>query len=203
MVTIYSPEKSELIYYIFSKRNVYLNRFLAVLRQEAAFFKLKTLSSSDEVEIHQEEIIEKQVKKQVSLVANQFEEKVLHLQNQVEQLKSVLNNDSSKSSIPTSKTAIDHEKRSEFQRKNGKLKGGQPHHSKYKLEAFFDEDLTDFQGHQIKICSQCGHEMEPIGAATIKDEIEFKVVVKKSTIVFMKLNVPYVNIKKKLQYQHL
>lgn len=151
------------------------------------------------LETHQEEIIEKQVKKQLSQVTNQFEKKVLHLQNQVEQLKSVLNHDSSNSGIPTSKTAIDHEKRiPNFREKTEKTKGGQPHHPKHKLEAFWDEEVTDFQDHQIEICSQCGHKMDSVGAVTIKDEVEFKVVVKKIRHRFNETKCPVCHHREKV-----
>ena len=76
--------------------DLYCEEVLKNERLMAENRRLKTLNLSlsrriTYLETHQEEIIEKQVKKQLSQVTNQFEKEVLHLQNQVEQLKSVLN----------------------------------------------------------------------------------------------------------------
>ena len=55
---------------------------------------------------HMDEIIERKVSDAVQSITNEFENKVLTLENQVQHLKSVLNNDSTNSGIPTSQTPL-------------------------------------------------------------------------------------------------
>lgn len=153
------------------------------LRNENKHLKMENLSLTNRInylEEHQEEIIEKKVKVQVDKVTDAFEDKIITLEKQVDSLKSILNNDSTNSGISTSKTPINKDKRIPNSReKSDKKKGGQINHTKHKLEKFNDDEITDYVDHKIEKCSHCGAIMNVHGEATIKDECEFKVVVKK------------------------
>lgn len=153
------------------------------LRKENKHLKMENLSLTNRInylEEHQDEIIEKKVKVQVDKVTGAFENKIITLEKQIDGLRSVLNNDSTNSGIPTSKTPINKDKRIPNSReKSDKKKGGQLNHTKHKLERFLDEEITDYVDHKVERCSNCGEKMNINGKAVIKDECEFKVVVKK------------------------
>ncbi len=69
-----------------------------------------------------DKIIERKVNAAVKNVTNEFENKVISLENQVLHLKSVLNNDSTNSGIPTSKTPLNKNKKIPNSRKKSDRK---------------------------------------------------------------------------------
>ena len=154
-----------------------------LLMKENKSLKLQVRSLTRRIkylEEHQDEIIERKVNQQIEKVQKAFEDKVIGLEKKVSQLKSALNNDSTNSGIPTSKTPINKEKRIPNSReKSGKSKGGQQNHTKAKLERFNDEEITEFIDHQVKTCPSCGTTMEINQLTAIKDETDFEIVVKK------------------------
>lgn len=79
------------------------------------------------LEDNQNDIIEKAVEK----ATHALKEEIVKLKKQIEQLRSVLNNDSTNSGLPTTLTPLDKEKRVPNSReKTGKSKGGQKGHKK-------------------------------------------------------------------------
>ena len=84
-----------------------------------------------------DKIIERKVDTAVETITREFENKVVSLENQVQHLKSILNNDSTNSGIPTSQTPLNKSKKIPNSReKTDKKVGGQPGHAKHTLEQF-------------------------------------------------------------------
>lgn len=127
-----------------------------------------------------EKIIEKKVNAAVDKATLAFEDKIVNLENQVCRLKSIINNDSSNSGIPTSQTALDKNKRiPNSRKKTNRTKGGQKGHHKHSLECFEDSEITDYIDHRIGECSLCHSPMKDTDNMRYKDELDFKIVVKK------------------------
>lgn len=97
-------------------------------------------------------------------------EEIDKLKKENAKLKSILNNSSDNSGIPTSKTSINKDKRIPNSReKTNKTKGGQKGHPKHKLERFTDDEITDTYIHKVERCT-CGcSKLEDLGIRTTKD----------------------------------
>lgn len=129
---------------------------------------------------NQDKIIERKVNRQMNRITDAFENRIAVLQKKVDGLNSILNNDSTYSGLPTSKTPLNKKKHIPNSReKSGNKKGGQPNHKKHKLERFRDEDITDYVDHRIESCSQCGSPMNPGNIFAVKDECDFQIVVRR------------------------
>lgn len=129
---------------------------------------------------NQDKIIERKVNRQMNRITDAFENRIAVLQKKVDGLNSILNNDSTNSGLPTSKTPLNKKKHIPNSReKTGNKKGGQPNHKKHKLERFRDEDITDYVDHRIESCSQCGSPMNPGNVFAVKDECDFQIVVRR------------------------
>ena len=133
----------------------------------------------------------KNLQKQIKYIENVMEEKIKNavieatkdlilennkLKEENDKLKSILNNDSNNSGLPTSKTPIGKDKRIPNSREKSKLtKGGQSGHKKNKLEKFTDEEITDTYQHQLDSnkCS-CGGKLIIIGKKC-KDEFDVQI----------------------------
>ena len=82
-------------------------------------------------------IIDKKIEVAVNRVTNEFENKVITLEKQVHHLKSVLNNDSTHSGIPTSQTTINKKKKLlDSRAKSNRKRDGHPGHTKRSLKRF-------------------------------------------------------------------
>jgi len=132
---------------------------------------------------HLDDMVTKSSKKAIAekeaIIKNKDEE-IQSLKNEIAHLKSLLNNDSTNSGLPTSKTPIDKNKRIPNSRtKSGKKKGGQFGHPKHKLDKFDDDEITEMVEHKQHTCPKCLGEMEPTGKVVYKDEFELEIVVKK------------------------
>lgn len=114
--------------------------------------------------------LEKIVAAAVNKATKPLIEEIEKLKKENAKLKGMLNNTSENSGIPTSKTPINKEKRIPNSReKSEKSKGGQLGHSKYKLEKFKDEEITNTIIHEVAKCS-CGcTELEDLGLRVSKD----------------------------------
>ncbi len=154
-----------------------------ILSKEIKNLKIENLSLTHRIkylEQHQDKIIEKKVEKQITAIKDAFEDKISSLEKQVDHMRSILNNDSTNSGIPTSKTPIGKNKRVPNSReKSNKKKGGQLNHKKHKLEGFNEDEITETIDHKVEICPNCGTTMEIKNDGVIKDEFDFKVVVRK------------------------
>lgn len=140
---------------------------------------------------HMDEIIERKVNEAVKAVTHEFEDKVITLENQVQHLKSVLNNDSTNSGIPTSKTPLNKNKKIPNSRvKSGKSKGGQVGHKKHALDRFEDDEVDEIIEHKITECPQCHSIMLNTDNIKIRDEYQFKLIVKKIRHKFIETTCP-------------
>lgn len=95
--------------------------------------------------------------------------------------EALLNTDGTNSRIPTSHTPLSKKKVIPNTReKTGKRIGGQTGHSKKKLEAFSEEEVTEHEVHRPECCPYCGStELEETGNEVTKDELDYKIVVVK------------------------
>ena len=81
---------------------------------------------------NQDKIIERKVNRQMNRITDAFENRIAVLQKKVDGLNSILNNDSTNSGLPTSKTPLNKKKHIPNSReKTGNKKGGQPNHKKH------------------------------------------------------------------------
>lgn len=164
------------------------------LTKELKRLKRINLSLTQEINYlrkNQEKIIETKVNAAVEKVTQQFEDKVVTLEKQVSHLKSILNNDSSNSGIPTSQTPINKNKRIPNSReKSNRPKGGQKGHVKHSLELFDEKDITDYRDHRIDECPICHSPMNDTTTIRYKDEWDFKVIVKKIRHRFIETQCP-------------
>ena len=153
------------------------------LMKENKHLKDQVLSLSNQVNYlmdNQDKIIERKVNKQVDKITDAFENKITTLQKKVDSLSSILNNDSTNSGLPTSKTPLNKKKHIPNSReKTDNKKGGQLNHKKHKLERFNDEDITDYVDHKIESCPQCGSLMNSGNVIAMKDECDFQIVVRR------------------------
>ena len=158
-----------------------------ILVKENTNLKIQVRSLTSRVrylEENEDKIIERKVeakvKAEVDKVTEAFKDKVISLEKTVDHLRSVLNNDSTNSGIPTSKTSISKAKHIPNSREtSGKAVGGQKNHPKHKLERFHDDEVTDYVDHKTDTCPVCHTPMVINGEGTIKDEYDFRIVVKK------------------------
>lgn len=131
---------------------------------------------------------QEEIENQVELRTKQLTEELTEKDKQIEALKatiakmqSQMNNDSTNSGLPTSKTAIGKVKYIPNTReKSGKKKGGQSGHKKHKLEPFKEDEATE----EIKItpteCNKChSKEIEELETSVNKQEIDYDVMIVK------------------------
>lgn len=161
---------------------------LEVLKNEKLQKELNQVKASNRsllqrikyLEDNQDKIVERAVDK----ATKALKEEIADLKKQIEQLRSVLNNDSTNSVLPTSMTPLNKPKLIPNSReKTGKKKGGQKGHTKNLLPAFSEAEITDTIDHKIIECPKCGSEMNDTDKIVFKDEYDFKIIVKKSDIV--------------------
>lgn len=138
-----------------------------------------------------DKIIERKVDTAVETITREFENKVVSLENQVQHLKSILNNDSTNSGIPTSQTPLNKSKKIPNSReKTDKKVGGQPGHAKHTLEQFDDNEIDEIIQHRIEECPVCHSSMKDTEDIRIKDEYTFDIIVKKVRHQFIETICP-------------
>ena len=127
------------------------------------------------------QMLEKRIKEQEKLIAEIAKQnsEIEALKKEILRLKGVLNTDGRNSGLPTSKTPITKKKVIPNSRvKSGKSIGGQPGHSKSKLEAFAETEVTEVINHEQQVCPQCrSSEIVETGESVHKDELDYEVVV--------------------------
>lgn len=129
----------------------------------------------------QEDTIKKQVEIRTKELTDEIEEKdkqIEALKMHIARMQSQIDNDSTNSGLPTSKTPIGKKKYIPSSRgKTDKLKGGQKNHKKHKLEPFKDEEATE----EIKIspteCNKChSKNIKELDTYVGKKEVDYEVV---------------------------
>lgn len=152
--------------------------------KQAKAFALSLQQRLSYMEKRQEKMVEAAVQKATTTLL----ETISEMQKKIEQLQSVLNNDSTNSGISTSKTPIDKEKHIPNSRtKSQKKKGGQLHHPKSKLSAFQEDEITEYVDHTLDVCSLCGEALEKTARYVYKDEFDFEVILKKKRHRFIEM----------------
>ena len=112
--------------------------------------------------------------------AEEAKAKIAALSDEVARLTAKLEVKSSNAGISTAKTAIGQEKLIPNSRKKTDLKkGGQPGHEKHEMAQFNDDEVTDIKIHALDTCPNCGSRNLEEQDYTIKDEYDYRVVVKK------------------------
>lgn len=128
----------------------------------------------------QEGIIKKEVDKRTKELSDELKDKdkqIEALKRELSKMASKLNNDSTNSGLPTSKTPLNKKKLIPNTReKTDKLKGGQKGHSKHKLNKFKDEELTEIIQVNMSECPKCGStNITPLNTSVDKDETDYEV----------------------------
>ena len=141
----------------------------------------------------QEQIIERAVKERTKQIEEEHQTQLKEKEKEIEALKkeiarlhSKLENNSSNSGIPTSKTAIGQKKYIPNSReKSDKKIGGQIGHKKHKLEKFSIEEATEVIEVNSKICPKCGSNQIQVEETSIdKCETDYEVKVIKRVYQF-------------------
>ena len=108
---------------------------------------------------------------------NEKDKQIEALKKEIAKMQSIMDNDSSNSGIPTSKTAIGKKKYIPNTReKTEKNIGGQIGHKKHKLEPFSDNEATEIVEIIPTECSKChSQEIERMETSIDKQEIDYDV----------------------------
>lgn len=138
--------------------------------------------------------VEIEVKNRTRELENDYNNQLNEKDKQIEALKkelakkqAIIDNDSTNSGLPTSKTPIGKKKYIPNTReKTDKLKGGQKGHKKHKLEPFKEEEITE----EIEIvpteCNKChSKNLEKLETNINKQELDYDVVIVKRNNKFI------------------
>ena len=127
--------------------------------------------------------LEKQYKNELK----EKDQQINALKKQIAKMQSIMDNDSSNSGIPTSKTAIGKKKYIPNTReKSGKKIGGQRGHIKHKLEPFADEEITEIVEISPIECDKChSKQIEKLETSVDKQELDYdvKIIKRKNKFV--------------------
>ena len=130
--------------------------------------------------------LESAIKERTSELENKYkkdlkekDKEIEALKKKIAQMQSVMDNDSTNSGLPTSKTAIGKKKYIPNTReKTGKKIGGQAGHKKHKLVAFNDEEVTETLDIIPTECTKChSKEIEILKTSVDKQELDYEVKV--------------------------
>lgn len=162
-----------------SKENLDLRDRLAKSEAENKELKAKIRY----LEKTMEDKINKAVNEAVSKVTEHYEKIIKEKDQRIFELECRLNINSETSSLPSSKDPIDKEKKkstiANSREDTEKNVGGQPNHPKHKLEKFKDDEITETIEHIHDECSNCHSKNLTVVETKERDEIDFKVIIKK------------------------
>lgn len=134
------------------------------------------------------EMAQKAADQAANAVKNEMQKVIDEKDKIIAELRSQLNNNSSNSGIPTSKTPISQKKKvPNTRKKTGRKKGGQMGHSKECLKKFNDDEIDYhiFHDDHPEVCDKCGGQLV-FDSEECKDEYRVKVNVEKVRHHFMK-----------------
>lgn len=141
--------------------------------------------------------VEVEVKNRTKEIEKEYISKLNEKDKQIETLKmelakkqSIIDNDSTNSGLPTSRTPIGKKKYIPNTReKSDKKIGGQENHKKHKLQPFKEEEITEEVVIKPVECNKChSHELEILDTSVNKQELDYEVKV-------IKRNNKFVNCK--------
>lgn len=144
----------------------------------------------------QEQIIEKEVKQRTKELEDKHKKELEEKEKEIEALKrklahmaSQLDNDSTNSGLPSSKTPLNKKKYIPNTReKTGKKLGGQKGHTKHKLLGFSEEEATEIIEVIEKECPKCGNEdLEILEKSINKCETDYEVKIIKRIYKFKEI----------------
>ena len=130
--------------------------------------------------------LESAIKERTSELENKYKQDIKEKDKEIEALKkkiaqmqSIMDNDSTNSGLPTSKTAIGKKKYIPNTREKTDRKiGGQEGHKKHKLVAFNDEEVTETLDIIPTECTKChSKEIEILKTSIDKQELDYEVKV--------------------------
>lgn len=134
-----------------------------------------SLKSLENKEKNTENRIQEAVDKATEDLQKQLKEK----NAEIALLRAQLNNNSSNSGIPTSRTPIGEKKKiPNTRKKSGRKKGGQKGHKRHKLEKFADDQIDEVITHDpgVAKCDRCGSDLTLIDTV-YKDEYRLMIKV--------------------------
>lgn len=141
--------------------------------------------------VKQEALINKEVEIRTQEYKKEIDEKdkiIKDKENQIEALKekiakmqSIMDNDSTNSGIPTSKTTIGKKKYiPNCREKTGRSKGAPKGHSKHKLQPFSKEEITEIIEIIPTECNKChSKNLEKLSTSIDKQELDYEVILVK------------------------
>ena len=149
---------------------------------------------------HLKKVINSNTSKQIIKLENEYKSNINNLNKiiddkdkeidalkaEIAKMHSIMNNNSSNSGIPTSKTKISERKYIPNSReKSNKQIGGQIGHKKHKLYAFSDEDATEIIEITPEICPNCGsNDLTSLNTSKDKCQTDYTVKVIKKKYKF-------------------
>ena len=140
---------------------------------------------------YQEKIIKNEVEtrtKDLTEQLNDRDKQIEALKEKIAKMQSIIDNDSTNSGLPTSKTSIGKKKYIPNTReKTNKLKGGQKGHKKHKLEKFKESEATEIIEIIPTECDKCNSkEIEELNEGIDKQELDYEVILIKRVNRFKK-----------------
>ena len=130
--------------------------------------------------------LESAIKERTSELENKYKQDIKEKDKEIEvlkkkiaQMQSIMDNDSTNSGLPTSKTAIGKKKYIPNTREKTDRKiGGQEGHKKHKLVAFNEEEVTETLDIIPTECTKChSKEIELLKSSVDKQELDYEVKV--------------------------
>lgn len=120
-----------------------------------------------------------ELEKQYKSELKEKDKEIETLKKQIAKMQSIMDNDSSNSGIPTSKTAIGKKKYIPNTReKTDKKIGGQCSHKKYKLQPFKENEITEIVEITPTECNKChSTKIERLETSIDKQELDYEVKV--------------------------
>jgi len=186
-------QRSKVVYAEANKENRKLENQLRMVEDYNRRLEKKNIKMEETVKKIKEEgkIRETELLKEIEKLKSEIKEKnssteellkkIEILEKKIEQYQMYLNNDGTTTSIPTSQTPINKKKIIPNTRKiSGKSKGGQIGHSKNKLSAFKQEEVTKVIKETLRTCTQCNSKkLIETGKVIYKDEYAYRIIVDK------------------------
>ena len=165
------------------------DRYKAMYEQAAR--EIKELSSSRlELEYHnrhlqwQLDCLLKKHSFEGMTAAQEAQEKIEALSDEVARLTALLNRNGTNTGTPTSKTAIDQKKVIPNSREiTGRKRGAQPGHEKHSMAPLAADAITHVQEHPLDCCPDCGGPLHKLSEIP-KDEVDYEVRVVKKRHIF-------------------
>ena len=166
------------------------NNILSIENKELKYeYRLlqKRYNNLEKKYIKIEQIVAEEERKKYQKELDEYKQKTNKQANEIARLKSLLNNDSTNTSIPTSKTPINKNKPiPNSRKKSNKTIGGQEGHKKHKLEKFKDDEINETEYIELDKCPHCEHDLIETGETIDKDIFDYILLPVKKRIKFKK-----------------